>query len=436
MVYFSIKRIILVVTSVAACLASFSVASAQLPCLPKANLPTISESIIRVSTEGQLQSAVQNAQSGTTILLSAGTYNLSSTLYVRTSNISIRGDGDSCDQVSLVGLGMDNANYGAVPHGIWSDAANLSIMNLTIRDVYFHGVIFNSGAQSPTIYSVQVLDTGQQPVKSNPTSYGVGVNNGVVKYSRFAYTNGTPKTDHGAGVGYTNGVDVHGGAGWLIGNNRFENFHTPDSASWLWNPAILMWNGARDTIAENNVFINVDRAIAFGLMERGGSYDHSGGIVRNNMVYMSPNLYSADRKAGSDGTIIVWNSPGTVVAHNSLNTNGNIVRSIEFRFNTAGASAINNLADVSIGSRNSAVFSQSGNFVGTNSGMFQDPIKGNLRLLSSASAVINKVNSTTFAKTDIDGSARGEAGSVDIGAHEFGVMSPPNPPSNVKGSPL
>lgn len=407
---------------------------AQEPCLPKSQLPAITGSVTRVSSDAQLQSAVQNAQSGTTILLSPGIYTLSSTLYVRQDNISIRGDGDTCDQVALVGRGMDNSNYGSVPHGVWSDAENLALMNLTIRDVYYHGIVLNSGAQTPKIISVQVLDTGQQLVKANPTSYGVGVNNGVVQHSRFAYTNGTPATDHGAGIGYTNGVDVHAGEGWNISNNRFENFHTPDSSAWLWNPAVLMWNGARGTVVEANIFVNVDRAIAFGLMERSGSYDHSGGVIRNNMVYMQPGLYSANRKYGSDGTIIVWNSPGTVVAHNTVHANGNLNRSIEFRFDTTGASAINNLTDVAIGSRNSAVFAQSGNFSAATGAMFRDPASGNLRLVSSAASAIDKVSRTPHALKDIDGNARGEGVTVDIGAHEYGAQSPPMPPINIRGT--
>jgi hypothetical protein len=432
----SLSSIFKGMAALAVAIAASQSAFAQAPCQPKASLPAVSGTVINVSTEAQLQSAIQNAQANTTVLLAAGTYNLSSTLYIRRGNITLRGDGDTCDKVALVGKGMDNASYGNVPYGVWSDATGLTLTNLTIRDVYYHGVILNSGAQSPVFSSIQILNTGQQHLKSNPTAYGVGVNNGIVKNSRFAYTNGTPTTDHGAGVGYTNGVDVHAGANWVISGNRFENFHTPDSTAWWWNPAILMWNGASGTIAENNVFVNVDRAIAFGLIERGGNVDHSGGVIRNNMVYVAPNLMSANRKADSDAAILVWNSPSTVVAHNTVNTNGNLNKSIEFRFVTTGASAINNLVDAPIGSRNSATFSQSGNLATATSAMFKNPASGDLRLVSTASAAINKVNSTSHAPTDVDGNTRGAAGTVDIGAHEFGVASPPSPPTNIMGAPI
>lgn len=408
-------------------------AQAATPCLSKDKLPAVSGTVVNVANASELQAAISNLQDNTTLLLKAGTYNLSSTLYVRKKNVVLRGDGASCEQTILVGKGMDNASYGNVPHGVWTDAVGLTIMNLSIRDVYQHAIIFNSGAQSPTVNSVQLLNAGQQMLKSNPTAYGVGVDNGVVVNSYFAYTNGAPATDHGSGVGYTNGVDVHGGKNWKIAGNRFESFHTPDSSAWWWNPAILMWNGAAGTTAENNVFVNVDRAIAFGLMERGGSTDHQGGVIRNNMIYYAPNLFSADRKYDSDAAIIVWNSPGSTVAHNTVLTNGNLNKSVEFRFNTAGGQAINNLVDAAIGTRNSGTFAQTGNYTSATSAMFQGASTGNLHLLPTATGAINKVNKTDLAPIDVDGNTRGTAGTVDIGAHEYGIVSPPNPPSNVSG---
>jgi len=35
-----------------------------------------------------------------------------------------------------VGREMDNANYGSVAHGIWSNSRNTVIAHLTIRDTY------------------------------------------------------------------------------------------------------------------------------------------------------------------------------------------------------------------------------------------------------------------------------------------------------------
>ncbi|EHJ05133.1 hypothetical protein KYE_07397 [Marinobacter manganoxydans MnI7-9] len=254
---------------------------------------------------------------------------------------------------------MDNPDDNGAPHGIWTDASGLTVQNLTIRAFYQHGIVLNPGAESPTFQNIRILDTGKQLIKANPSDFGDGVDGGLVENSVFAYTEGPPMIDRGGGTGYTNGVDVHAGANWVIRNNHFENFHAPDHADHLWAPVVLMWNGARDTVVENNTFVNVDRAIAFGLLDR--PEDHSGGAIRNNRIDYDEGLYSTQRRRGSDGAIIVWSSPGTIVEGNEVFTRGNLNRSIEFRFDTSGASATNNTVDAPIGTRDGGSYEGSGN---------------------------------------------------------------------------
>ena len=314
---------------------------------------------IRVGNVNELQRAVRSAEPGSVILLAPGAYRLTATLGVRTDNITLRGTGAGCGDVRLQGAGMDNADYGGAPHGIWTNASSLTVQNLTIQDFFHHGVVLNPGAQSPTFQNIRILDTGKQLIKANPAGLGEGVNKGLVEHSVFAYTEGPPMVDRGGGTGYTNAVDVHAGAGWVIRNNHFENFHTPDHADHLWTPAVLMWNGARDTLVENNSFVDVDRAIAFGLLSR--SEDHSGGVIRSNRIEYSEGLYSAERRRGSDAAIIVWSSPGTVVEGNKVLTRGNTRLSIEFRFDTSGSKAVNNTVDAPIGRRDGGDFEDVGN---------------------------------------------------------------------------
>ena len=314
---------------------------------------------VNVGNANELQRAVRSAKLDSIILLAPGEYRLIATIGVRTDRITLRGKGDGCRDVIIMGAGMNNPDYGGAPHGIWTNASGLTVQNLTIRDFYQHGIVLNPGAESPTIQNIQVLDTGKQLIKSNPTDFGDGIDGGLVENSVFAYTEGPPMIDRGGGTGYTNGVDVHAGANWVIRNNHFENFHAPDHADHLWAPVILMWNGARDTIVENNTFVNVDRAIAFGLLDR--PKDHSGGVIRNNRIDYDEGLYSTQRRRGSDGAIIVWSSPGTVVEENEVFTRGNLNHSIEFRFDTSGASAINNTVDAPIGTRDGGSYKGSGN---------------------------------------------------------------------------
>lgn len=314
---------------------------------------------IRVASAAELQRALRSAQADSVILLAAGEYSLTGTVAVRTDHITIRGTGNNCSEVVIIGAGMNNPDYGGAPHGIWTDASGLTVQNLTIRDFFQHGIVLNPGAESPTFQNIRILDTGKQLIKANPSGFGDGVDGGLVEHSVFAYTEGPPMIDRGGGTGYTNGVDVHAGANWVIRNNHFENFHAPDHADHLWAPVVLMWNGARDTVVENNRFVNVDRAIAFGLLDR--PMDHLGGVIRNNRIDYDEGLYSTQRHRGSDGAIIVWNSPGTIVEGNEVLTRGNLNRSIEFRFDTNGASATNNAVDAPIGTRDGGSYEGSEN---------------------------------------------------------------------------
>src|SRR5882724_2847621 len=319
-------------------------------------LPITGARIVNVATQPQLQTAMGNLQNGDTLLLADGTYNLTTSLYINgRHNVTVRGAAGSTNVV-LAGKGMDNSNFGSVPFGIWSNGTNTTIAHLTIRDTWDNEIIFNSGAQSPHVYSVRLLNAGSQFIKSNPTDVnaGIGVNDGIVEYCWFEYT-GSPPGDHGTGVGYFNGISAHAAQNWIIRGNLFKNLHNPDTAAYLWNPSVLFWRHSVNTITEQNTFLNVDRAVAYGLDNTTPYFDHAGGVIRNNFVCLLPGLMSASRTAGSDGSLIAWNSPGTQIDHNSVLLNGNEFYAIEFRFSTTtNGTARNNLADAPIHLRDNA----------------------------------------------------------------------------------
>jgi len=375
--------------------------------------------VTRVDTEPELQEALKSVVDGAVILIAPGIYNLTSTLSIGTDNVTISGDSTRCDEIVLVGKGMEDASgKNDVPHGIWTGASNTHISNLTIRDVYHHAISISGKAEAPKIYNVRMIDIGEQFVKSNPIEFGKGVSNGSIEYSVMRYSMHPPKTDHGGGTGYTNGVDVHAGNNWYIGNNRFENFHTPDDADHLWNPAVLMWNGTVGSIVENNQFFNVDRAIAFGLRKK--LDDHSGGIIRNNMIYIKPDLHSARRSADSDAAIVLWSSRNTQVLHNTIVTSGNIKRSIELRFDSSGSVVKNNLVDAPISHRNKVAFEKSDNYKINNTEIFRDVFNADLRLKEKDNGIYGLAPVLPNARRDIDGHMRGcDNGATNVGADAY-----------------
>jgi hypothetical protein len=362
-----------------------------------------------------------NLRDGDTLLLADGAYNLTSSLRIDGKhNVTIRGTMGSTNVV-LAGKGMDNRDHGGVPFGIWSNGTNTTIAHLTIRDTWDNEIIFNPGAQSPHIYCVRLINAGSQFVKSNPTDVnaGIGVNNGVVEYCWFEYTGNTPN-DYGAGAGYFNGISAHAAQNWIVRGNMFKNLHNPDTAAYRWNPAVLFWRHSANTLTERNTFINFDRAVAYGLDNTTPYFDHSGGAIRNNFVYLAPGLLSAARKGSSDGAIIAWNSPGTQIDHNTILLNGNTFFAVEFRFQTTtNGTARNNLADAPIHLRDAASAAMSGNISSASPAMFVNPAAGDLHLLPPTANTIDKVPTLLTITNDFDGDPRPKGPNSAIGADEF-----------------
>jgi hypothetical protein len=390
-----------------------------------ATLPLTGDRIVRVATEPDLQAAMADLRHGDTVLLADGSYALTASLYVNNRhNVTIRAASGSSNVV-LRARGMDNPNHGGVLFGLWSNSSNTTLAHLTIRDTYDNAVIFNPGAQSPRLYAVHLLDSGSQFIKANPTDTSQGVNDGRVEYCRIEYLNGPPATDHGAGVGYFNGISGHAARRWLIRGNLFKNLHNPDTADYPWNPAVLMWRRSSDTVVEGNTFINVDRAIAFGL-ESSSVPDHTRGAIRNNFVYLAPGFLSSARTAGSDAAILAWNSPGTTIDHNTLLLNGNITHAIQFRFDsTRDGAARNNLADAAVNLRDNAAGLLHNNRSNARAEWFLDPSNADLHLRSTALDAIDQVPALNDVPLDVDGQTRPHGSNADVGADEW--VPPPRP---------
>ncbi|MGE0814222.1 MAG: MopE-related protein [Vicinamibacterales bacterium] len=379
-------------------------------------LPPPAGTVVNVSTEPQLQAAVASLTSGTTIVIAPGTYHLTSTLWVvgPLTDVAIRGATNNRNDVVLVGRGMTNPNTAGVGFGIWTGGGvtRVAIANLTIRDVFYHPLIFNAGTQQPHVYNVRLLDAGDQFIKSNPDPAGGGVNGGIVEYSVIEYTTEAPDS-------YTNGVDVHTGNDWIIRHNLFRRIR---SSGGLAGPAVLVWNGSQRTIVESNTFIDNHRDIHLGLIERTPN-DHTGGIVRNNMIVRSPG-------AGGDVGIGIFDSPGTTVVHNSVWMGGAYANAIEYRFpDTTGVIIANNLSDAGVWARQNATATLTNNVWTATAAAFESPATGDLHLSAAASIAIDRVPVHPDAPFDWDGSPRPSGLGADLGADErTAVVQLPAPP--------
>jgi hypothetical protein len=397
-----------------------SITAVAAPARPAPALPAPTGVLVHVSTEAQLQAAVSALRSNETIMIAPGMYTLTSTLYVNGTytNVALRGATGNADDVVLIGPGMTNANFGGVPYGIWvgGSVQGITIANVTVRDLYYHPIIFNAGTQSPHVYNVRLVNAGQQFLKSNPDSSGGGVNNGLVEYAVLEYE--TTSRDN-----YTNGVDVHAGQNWIIRNSLFRNIRAPQGQ--LAGPAILMWNNSSNSTAEGNTFIDCQREIAFGLIERSPD-DHSGGVIRNNFIYRSSSV-------NGDVAIGVFDSPDTQVVFNSVLISGTYPNAIEYRFaGTAGVVIANNLLDAGIQARDGATGTVAGNYTQASPVLFVNAPAGDLHLKSTATVAIHQASPSSSCPIDWDGQGRPRVGANDIGADEYESTSPPRPPTNLR----
>ena len=364
---------------------------------------------VSVATESELQAAVTSATGNTRIVVAAGTYTLSRTLSLPTGvkDVTITGATGNAADVVLVGQGMNNASYGNVPDGIVAlGIQRLTLSNLTIREVYGHAVRLDPTASAPHLSNLRLLNAGQAFVLSTSDSTLGAVDDGIVESSWFERT--TPSRD-----AVTTAIEVHGGARWQIRHNVFRNLVAPSGQ--VGSPAVLMTDGARDTVTEKNKFIGCQRGVAYGWVDRQGS-DHSGGIVRNNFFYRSSSQ-------SGEASIMLVDSPLTEVLHNTILTSGTYATPIEYRYpETTGVVIRNNLLDGSVWARDGALGDDTANDGTARPEYFVDAATGDLHL-APGSPAIDRASLMPDVVVDLDDEPRPRGAAADMGADE---AEPPN----------
>ena len=374
--------------------------------------------MVNVSTEPQLQAAVSSLTSDTTIMIAPGTYQLTGTLHVHgvLQNVAIRGASGNRDDVVLVGRGMTNANHGGVPSGIWTGngVRNITIANLTVRDVYTHCLILNAGTQAPRLYNVRFMNAGEQIVKGNPDGAGGGVDDGVVEYSVFEFS--TTSRDW-----YTNGVDILTGRRWKIRHNLFRNIRAPGSAGRSGRIDVAECR-RHDHRGEHVHRLSVgDR---HGLDAVNGN-DHAGGIIRNNFVY---------RRAGQAG-----DAGSSSLPHRTRSSPTTRSSSGEpIRMRSVQVCGVDERVDLEqpdrFGHRSAggATGTVANNYTQATAVMFVAADSGDLHLVPTATAAINAGTAMSAVTVDWDGQPRPSGAQPDLGADEYSAATPLPAPQNLR----
>ena len=398
-------------------------------------LPAPTGRTVTVNSVDALVSAVDNAVTGDTILIADGVYALNGRyLRIDTPSVTIRALSGNREAVVLDG------NYQTTE--IFQIAAsNVTITELTLREARYHPIhVITDGSNhtlNTLIYSVHIIDPGQQAIKVNPATAGYYIDNGTIACSHIELTpTGRGQVWDINGSCYTGGIDMHQSRGWTIRDNLIEGFWC---SAGLSEHAIHMWRGCRDTVIERNQLDDNARGVGLGMATSGtgrtypdnpcptanGYVDDFGGIVRNNFISANdPGLLASLN--GFDNGISFWNACNAQALHNTIYTANPAATfsAIEWRYSNTRATITNNLANDTLRQRDGAVAVVNGNIENASAQWFVNPAVGDLHLLDTASAAIDKVTAPGAVPTDFDHEARPIGAASDIGADEY---QPPAP---------
>jgi hypothetical protein len=390
------------------------------------------ENIVNVSSVSELQNAVNNSPSGTTILVADGTYDLHGVyLWFGTPNVALRSASGNREAVIISG------NY-QTTEIITIAASNVTVADLTLQQADTHPIHVVATASSDTtgtlIYNVHIIDPTEQAIKINPdTGRTHFVDNGVVACSRIELTDAGRSHVRDC---YTGGVDAHQAQGWTVRDNYIEGFWCDYG---LAEHGIHFWTGSRDTIVERNTLVDNVRGVGYGLLEdrddgrtypdnpcpgAEGYVGHYDGIIRNNFIFASRSELF-DSQYGFDCGVCLAQACGTLVLHNSVASTQAPFSSIEWRFDNTDAVLTNNLVSHNLNDRGGSAALQN-NLSSAPLSLFVDGAGGDLHLASSASSAIDQGASLTtgLCDDDIDGDARPSGSAPDIGADEYSTPVP------------
>ncbi len=372
--------------------------------------------VVAVRTVAELERAAASARSGETILLADGVYALRRMIDLATPHVTLRGRSGDPDKVVLHGRGMTGDSVGI---GISVSAPDVTIADVTIRDLGSHAIQIRGerGASRFTLHNARLQDTGQQLLKGSVSEAPVYADDGLVACSRFSYTSHAPSD-------YTNGVDLLATSGWVIRDNQFVRIRGPEADGWRAGPAILVWAASSNTIIERNVILDSFRGIALGLGDtasryaRNGerAYDHSGGLVRNNVI--------VNLNRWADEAVEANAARDVRIDHNTVFTEGSTPWSISLRFAASDALVRNNLTNHRVFLRDGGQATLDGNVTSARRSWFVDAPNGDMHLAPAGRPAIDAGVAIADITSDFDRAARPAGRAPDAGAFETGPSHP------------
>lgn len=379
---------------------------------------------VAVAAGADLQAAVDAAADGATLALAAGTYNITTPIVLNKPITLMAADADAASVVL-------DGNYVASDL-LRVTAGDVTIAHLTLKRSGDALIQVDSSAADvprPRVHMVKMIDPGRAGV-TNFTGVEVydafHADDGEVSCNEFDLTD--VGRDEVVGLCGVTGIEVYGGRGWTIRDNRITNMYCDIGFS---GPAITATRGSRDTVITRNQLVDVSFGIVLGETadQIGRVYDdapcgsgviqHIDGWVTNNIVAANDaDLLVTD---GFLSGIRMETSCNINVLHNSVfSAVTPELGAIEQKYTTTTGLIANNLLSDKIVRYPGADADVVGNYETATLSFFFFPAEDDFHTSPGATYAIDQGDPITIGLVtdDVDGAPRDD-GAPDIGADEI-----------------
>jgi len=383
-----------------------------------------------VSTFGELRTAAFTAIPGDEIVIAAGSYHVTNSLYITTPDLTFRGATGDRDDVVLYGNGM-NVESGVL-EGFWAAANGIRLENLTIRDFWHHGIHIcgTPYADNVVVSNVKTVNCGERHVKGSASS---GISDNVLIEDLWMEQTEAYLRRPGHSVdeyNYIGGIDAMHHNGWTIRRSTALNIRGATEGG---RAGIFLWNGVENVTLEQNAILRCGHGISIG-NPSGPNNSHVapwhavGGMIRNNFIIRRGLTY--------DWALELDNTKDFKVYNNTIySDDATYFRTVQI-YDEAGEGLTTNLElinnvvrgrihDLTVdGGWTEEAIRPMGNIVDTDGSQvvpawFVDVANNDLHLTELATDAIDQADTLADVTEDIDGDARPVGSGPDLGADEY-----------------
>ncbi|MFB6318884.1 right-handed parallel beta-helix repeat-containing protein [Saccharicrinis sp. FJH54] len=351
--------------------------------------------VIYVANVPELMATTRLTKEGNkVVIIKDGEYEISEPIRISGDGIIYRSESENRDRVIIKGKGIT----GNITQIFTVSGKTFGLKDISLGEVSGSGIVIHGEKNTDSIYvqNVRFYNTRNQMILAScDEDYSDDhADFGTIEDCLFEHTN------HKTPAGISGGVDIYSGSNWRISNCTFKNINTADHKES--SGAIRFRKASEKCTAENNVIINCDRGILFGTNNEA----HTGGIIRNNMIYVT-------RESG----IYICNAKDVKVYNNTIFSSSDYPNSIECFDEEGNIEIINNLTNKNISSKNQSTARVENNITHAEENWFKNASQGNLHLAKNVTEVVNTAITLDDVSIDKDGDRR-MAYMSDIGADE------------------